>query len=195
MFPVDRMERRLGRDLSKFMHPILQLRLVKNSPPVRRYLRIILLSLCGCFLILSLMRPQWGFQFVATPRVGAEIMVCLDVSKSMLAEDVAPSRLERAKAELIDLLTYLDGDQVGLIAFAGRRVIQATVKEELDEKFQRSEYVQECGFVDLIIERKDLKEKICALLSILLKKNSDINNTELSDETSEINFKTTAKAS
>ena len=82
-----------------------------------------------------------------------------------------------------------------LIAFAGRRVIQATVKEELDEKFQRSEYVQECGFVDLIIERKDLKEKICALLSILLKKNSDINNTELSDETSEINFKTTAKAS
>ena len=81
-----------------------------------------------------------------------------------------------------------------LIAFAGRRVIQATVKEDLPENFQRAQYVQECGFVDLIVERKDLKEKIGSLLSILLKKNSDINN-EISDETSETNFETRAKAS
>ena len=81
-----------------------------------------------------------------------------------------------------------------LIAFAGRRVIQATVKEDLPENFQRSEYVQECGFVDLIIERKDLQKKIGSLLSILLKKNSDI-NTKLSDETSETNFETRAEAS
>ena len=80
------------------------------------------------------------------------------------------------------------------IGFAGRRVIQATVKENLPENFQRAEYVQECGFVDLIVERKDLKEKIGSLLSILLKKNSDI-NTELSDETSKTNFETRAKAS
>jgi len=50
-------------------------------------------------------------------------MVGLDVSRSMLAEDVAPNRLERAKAELRDLLSYLDGDQVGLIAFAGRATV------------------------------------------------------------------------
>ncbi len=81
-----------------------------------------------------------------------------------------------------------------LIAFAGQRVIQATVKEDLPENFQRAEYVQECGFVDLIVERKDLQEKIGSLLSILLKKNSDI-NTELSDETTETNLETTAKAS
>ena len=81
-----------------------------------------------------------------------------------------------------------------LIAFAGRRVIQATVKEDLPENFQRSEYVQECGFVDLIVQRKDLQEKISSLLSILLKKNSDI-NIELSDETSKTNFETRAKAS
>ena len=71
-----------------------------------------------------------------------------------------------------------------LIAFAGRRVIQATVKEDLPENFQRSEYVQECGFVDLIVQRKDLKEKIGSLLSILLKKNSDI-SSEISDEITE----------
>ena len=71
-----------------------------------------------------------------------------------------------------------------LIAFAGRRVIQATVKEDLPENFQRSEYVQECGFIDLIVQRKDLKEKIGSLLSILLKKNSDI-SPEISDEITE----------
>ena len=71
-----------------------------------------------------------------------------------------------------------------LIAFAGRRVIQATVKEDLPENFQRSEYVQECGFIDLIVQRKDLKEKIGSLLSILLKKNSDI-SSGISDEITE----------
>jgi len=65
-----------------------------------------------------------------------------------------------------------------LIAFAGKRVIQGTVKEELPENFQTSEYVQKTGFVDLIVERKDLTEKIGTLLSILLKKNSVISTEE-----------------
>ena len=70
-----------------------------------------------------------------------------------------------------------------LIAFAGKRVIQGTVKEELPENFQTSEYVQKSGFVDIIVERKDLAEKIGTLLSILLKKNSVISSDE--NETSE----------
>ena len=65
-----------------------------------------------------------------------------------------------------------------LIAFAGKRVIQGTVKEELPENFQTSEYVQKTGFIDLIVERKDLKEKIGNLLSILLKKNSNFATDE-----------------
>jgi acetyl-CoA carboxylase carboxyl transferase subunit beta len=70
-----------------------------------------------------------------------------------------------------------------LIAFAGARVIQGTVREELPEGFQKSEYVEKTGFVDLIVERKDLREKLGSLLSILLKKNSVINSSE--NETSE----------
>ena len=62
-----------------------------------------------------------------------------------------------------------------LIAFAGARVIQGTVKEELPEDFQKSEYVEKSGFVDLIVERKDLRVRIGSILSILLKKNSAIN--------------------
>ena len=65
-----------------------------------------------------------------------------------------------------------------LIAFAGSRVIQGTVREELPAGFQKSEYVEKTGFVDLIVERKDLNEKIYTLLSILLKKNSAINLSE-----------------
>ena len=80
-----------------------------------------------------------------------------------------------------------------LIAFAGKRVIQATVKEELPNDFQKSEYVQKCGFVDLIVHRKDLREKIGSILSILLKKNSAINS--VSDETSENNRALTKAAS
>ena len=70
-----------------------------------------------------------------------------------------------------------------LIAFAGARVIQGTVREELPEGFQRSEYVEKTGFIDLIVQRKDLREKIGTLISILLKKNSAINSLE--NETSE----------
>jgi len=109
--------------LSRFVSPVMAQRLAHAPSAGRRRLAIALLGASLASLVVALMRPQWGVQFVATPRVGAEIMVCLDVSNSMLAEDVAPNRLERAKAELRDLLAYLGGDSVGLIAFAGRATV------------------------------------------------------------------------
>jgi len=78
-----------------------------------------------------------------------------------------------------------------LIAFAGAAVIKNTIREELPVGFQRSEYVEKTGFVDLIVERKNLREKLGSLLSILLNKNSAINSSE--NETSE-NSKTLTKA-
>ena len=114
------LERRAGASLSRFVAVPMQGTLVMRTSATRRVLRTLFLLLAGLFLTLALMQPQWGLHFVTTPQVGAEIMVCLDVSKSMLAEDVSPNRLERAKAEVRDLLTYLKGDQVGLIVFAGR---------------------------------------------------------------------------
>ena len=70
-----------------------------------------------------------------------------------------------------------------LIAFAGAAVIKNTIREELPVGFQRSEYLEKTGFVDLIVERKDLRKKLGSLLSILLKKNSAISSSE--NETSE----------
>ena len=71
-----------------------------------------------------------------------------------------------------------------LIAFAGKRVIQATVKEELSPDFQTAEFVEKHGFVDKVIHRKDLKDQIGLILSILLKKNSEV-KSEILNETSE----------
>ena len=71
-----------------------------------------------------------------------------------------------------------------LVAFAGRRVVQATVKEELPLDFQTAEFVEKHGFVDKVVYRKDLKDQIGLLLSILLKKNSEV-KSEISNETSE----------
>ena len=113
-------ELRSNNLLDRFVAKTMQARLVERPGDWRRGLRIALLCLSMLAIVFALMRPQWGFEFIEAPQVGAEIMVALDVSRSMLAEDVAPNRLERAKAELRDLLPYLGGDQVGLIAFAGR---------------------------------------------------------------------------
>ena len=80
-----------------------------------------------------------------------------------------------------------------LIAFAGARVIEGTVKESLPENFQRSSYVQKTGFVDLILDRKDLQEKIGILISILLNKKPVISTEE--NETSEDSQSLTKAAS
>jgi len=80
-----------------------------------------------------------------------------------------------------------------LIAFAGKRVIQGTVKEELPSDFQTSEYLEKKGFIDLIVKRKNLSEKIGSILSILLKKSSVINS--LSNEIEEDNRTFTKTAS
>ena len=77
-----------------------------------------------------------------------------------------------------------------LIAFAGKRVIQATVQErDIPQDFQSAEFVEKHGFVDRVIHRKDLKHQIGLILSILLKKNSEV-NSEINNETSEPNIET-----
>ena len=70
------------------------------------------------------MQPRWGFQWEDIKRQGIDIMVAIDVSQSMLAEDIKPSRLERAKRKVYDLCRMLEGDRIGLIAFAGTSFVQ-----------------------------------------------------------------------
>ncbi|MFP6656148.1 MAG: VWA domain-containing protein, partial [Myxococcota bacterium] len=117
------LERRGSDALDRLVSEALQDRLVIRPSHWRRWTRLALIGLSGFAMIIALMQPQWGLRHVSTPRVGAEIMIALDVSRSMLADDAKPSRLARAKAEISDLLSYLKDDYVGLIAFAGRATI------------------------------------------------------------------------
>lgn len=74
--------------------------------------------------IFSLARPQWGSQVRVTEQEGVQVMLLLDVSKSMLAQDIKPDRLTRAKLEISDLMDKLGGDEVGLVLFSGASFIQ-----------------------------------------------------------------------
>jgi len=74
--------------------------------------------------VLALMRPQWGFVWEEVKQRGSDIFVAVDVSKSMQTKDVLPSRLQRAKLALEDLVSKLHGDRIGLIAFAGDAFVQ-----------------------------------------------------------------------
>lgn len=75
-------------------------------------------------LILSLARPQWGMKETTLVRRGRDIIIALDTSASMLAEDIKPSRMAKAKHELASLIDTLEGDRVGIITFAGEAFVQ-----------------------------------------------------------------------
>ena len=77
------------------------------------------------FLALAAANPQWGFRSVAVESKSADIYIALDISNSMLAEDIPPSRLERAKRIALDLSTRFQADRVGLILFAGNAYMQS----------------------------------------------------------------------
>ncbi len=76
-------------------------------------------------LVVALARPQFGNRVETVRSVGQDIVVALDLSRSMLAEDVAPNRLERARLAILRLIRQLDGDRVGLVAFAADAFVQS----------------------------------------------------------------------
>lgn len=119
LFLVIYLDRRKIRMLSRFLSGDLQHQLVVKLSDRKQWMVTASLGLSATCLVVALMRPQCGPGYQKQTRKGAYVMVCLDVSKSMLAEDTVPNRLERAKSEVVDLLGYLQGDQIGLIAFAG----------------------------------------------------------------------------
>lgn len=96
-------------------------RSVSNS---RRLFKALLQVVVLVFLVLSLARPAWNPVPKKLERRGRDVVFALDVSRSMLAEDLKPSRLERAKLAVKDVIAGLEGDRVGLVIFAGTAVIK-----------------------------------------------------------------------
>jgi Ca-activated chloride channel family protein len=89
----------------------------------RQWLRWGMVLAAMVAIVLAAVGPRWGVTYEDVPRRGIDIIFVLDVSRSMLAEDIKPNRLERAKQAISDVLSVLGGDRVGLVTFAGTAVM------------------------------------------------------------------------
>ena len=116
--------RQRKRGLAQFAEKPLLPRLTGTERRGRNFLKgLLLLSALG-FMILALAGPRWGSHYQEVSRKGVDIMILVDVSTSMLVADIDPNRLERAEREILDFLRVVQGDRVGLVAFAGAAFVQ-----------------------------------------------------------------------
>lgn len=124
------MRRWRKRRIARFGDPDLVSSLAPLVPRRKGWLKLTLLSLALLFFAIGMARPQLGAILKEKQVKGAEIMVVLDVSNSMLAEDYSPNRLERAKLAISKLVDELQGDRIGLIIFAGESFVQLPVTSD-----------------------------------------------------------------
>ena len=94
------------------------------------WVRLVLFDLAFAFFVIGLARPQIGAKLQERETRGAEIMICLDVSNSMLARDYSPNRLERAKLAISRITDKLQDDRIGLIIFAGSSFVQLPITND-----------------------------------------------------------------
>lgn len=111
--------RRRRRALALFADQKLLPHLRPAGSDRRRFFKTVLITVALFFLILVLSRPQFGSTLEEVKRKGIDVVIALDTSRSMLAEDIKPNRLEKAKTEIAGLLELLSGDRVAIMAFAG----------------------------------------------------------------------------
>lgn len=119
-----------SRKLKKFGNHMLLQRLAPEMSAFRAWTKFILINLAFVALVFALARPQFSSKLKDVKRKGVEIIIALDVSNSMMAEDIKPSRIERSKMSIIKLIDKLENDRVGLIVFAGEAYTQLPVTND-----------------------------------------------------------------
>src|SRR5213596_2313380 len=127
-----RAEQRGLRRLQEFVSARLLPQLAGTVNRPRRVVRFGLQLLGLSLALVSLAQPRWGYTFEDVKRKGLDLLIAVDTSRSMLSNDVQPNRLERVKLVSQDLINELQGDRVGLIAFAGRAFLQAPLTIDYD---------------------------------------------------------------
>ena len=115
--------RKKMKDLNKFASVELLQKAGLSINKKRQWLKAILIIVGVLFLIFTLIEPKWGYHWEEVEKKCIDIVIAVDTSRSMLADDVKPNRLEVAKREIEDLLNVLEGDRVGLVVFAGSAFI------------------------------------------------------------------------
>ena len=121
---------RKQRQLRTWISPKVQTRTGTSVGPELRGLRALLGALGLLLIGFSLTRPQWGYTWREATREGLDLVVAVDTSNSMRADDFSPSRLQRAKWGLEELTNALTGDRVALVAFAGDAVVQCPLTRD-----------------------------------------------------------------
>jgi len=116
--------RRRKSALARYASAKIMERIAPGRSDFRRWAAAGFLALSILMLSVALSGPLYGFKWRTIERKGVDIIVAIDCSRSMLAEDVKPNRLERARREIIDLINRLQGDRIGLVAFAGTAFLQ-----------------------------------------------------------------------
>jgi Ca-activated chloride channel family protein len=122
--------------LAQFVEPRLLAQLTVGLSPTRRKWRYALAILAVAFLIIAIARPQRGFDLEEVQQNGLDIVVAVDTSKSMLATDISPSRLQRAKLAALELMQTAKADRLGLVAFAGDAFLECPLTID-DTAFQQ----------------------------------------------------------
>ena len=112
------------RILARFADPGVYAHILPGFTYTRRWIRIALALAAFCLALVALAGLQAGFRWEKTTQKGVDLMIALDCSRSMLAQDVSPTRLTRAKREIIDLTRLLRSDRAGLVAFSGQALLQ-----------------------------------------------------------------------
>lgn len=115
------------RRIEKLGDPQLVADLMPTASKGKGWLKISLLAAAWLFFVIGLCRPQMGARLKEHQSQGIEVMIALDVSNSMLAEDYSPNRLERSKLAISRLVDKLQGDRIGLIVFAGESFVQLPI--------------------------------------------------------------------
>lgn len=118
---------RKRKQLQMFGDPSLLAELMPNASRVRPIVKFTLVLTAFALLIIALAQPQYGIKEQTIKRQGIEVMFALDISNSMMAEDVVPNRLERAKQMLSKMIDQMSDDKVGLIVFAGDAFVQLPI--------------------------------------------------------------------
>ena len=122
------------RSKKKALKNFGEMRLLKSLMPdvalKKQYIKFWILFICAGLFVLVIAGPQFGSKLETVKKQGIEVMVCLDVSNSMLSTDVAPTRLNKAKQILSRLVDNLENDKIGLIVFAGDAFIQLPITSD-----------------------------------------------------------------